>query len=42
MGGSMNIYEEDKFPWLKEEKKFIAKAIAANKILLGICLGSSL
>jgi GMP synthase-like glutamine amidotransferase len=42
MGGSMNIYEEDKFPWLKEEKNFIAKAIAANKILLGICLGSQL
>jgi len=42
MGGSMNIYEEDKFPWLKEEKNFIAKAIAANKILLGVCLGSQL
>jgi len=42
MGGSMNIYEEDKFPWLKEEKKFIAKAIADHKILLGICLGSQL
>jgi GMP synthase-like glutamine amidotransferase len=42
MGGSMNIYEEDKFPWLREEKNFIAKAIAANKILLGVCLGSQL
>jgi GMP synthase-like glutamine amidotransferase len=42
MGGSMNIYEEEKFPWLKEEKNFIAKAIAANKILLGVCLGSQL
>jgi GMP synthase-like glutamine amidotransferase len=42
MGGSMNIYEEDKFPWLKEEKNFIAKAIAANKIILGVCLGSQL
>ena len=42
MGGSMNVYEEDKFPWLTEEKHFIAKAIAANKILLGVCLGSQL
>jgi len=42
MGGSMNIYEEDKFPWLKKEKEFIAKAIADNKILLGVCLGSQL
>ncbi|HMB44282.1 MAG TPA: type 1 glutamine amidotransferase, partial [Candidatus Methanoperedens sp.] len=42
MGGSMNVYEEDKFPWLTEEKHFIAKAIEANKILLGVCLGSQL
>lgn len=42
MGGSMNIYEEDKFPWLKEEKNFLDKAIAANKILLGVCLGSQM
>lgn len=42
MGGSMNIYEEDKFPWLKAEKEFIAKAIEAEKIILGVCLGSQL
>ncbi len=42
MGGSMNIYEEDKYPWLREEKNFIAQAIAANRILLGVCLGSQL
>lgn len=42
MGGSMNIYEEDKFPWLREEKNFIAQAIANKKIVLGICLGSQL
>ena len=42
MGGSMNIYEEEKFPWLKEEKKFIEQAIADHKILLGVCLGSQL
>ncbi|HEY9247383.1 MAG TPA: type 1 glutamine amidotransferase [Candidatus Methanoperedens sp.] len=42
MGGSMNIYEEEKYPWLKEEKNFIAESIADNKIILGICLGSQL
>ncbi|MCE8424404.1 MAG: type 1 glutamine amidotransferase [Candidatus Methanoperedens sp.] len=42
MGGSMNIYEEEKYPWLKEEKDFIAQAIANKKIVLGICLGSQL
>jgi len=31
MGGSMNIYEEEKYPWLKREKNFIAEAISSKK-----------
>jgi GMP synthase-like glutamine amidotransferase len=42
MGGSMNIYEEEKYPWLRDEKNFIAQAIAGKKIVLGICLGAQL
>ncbi len=42
MGGSMNIYEDEKYPWLKEEKNFIAQAIANRKIILWICLCSQL
>jgi GMP synthase-like glutamine amidotransferase len=42
MGGSMGVYEEDKFEWLKKEKAFIKKAIDAKKKVLGICLGSQL
>lgn len=42
MGGSMNIYEEEKYPWLASEKNFIAEAIANKKIVLGVCLGSQL
>jgi len=42
LGGPMNIYEEDRFPWLGMEKRFIAQAIAAHKKVLGICLGSQL
>lgn len=42
MGGPMNIYEEDKYPWLAREKRFIRDAIASNKIVLGICLGGQL
>lgn len=42
MGGSMNIYEEEKYPWLAQEKKFIAEAISNKKIVLGVCLGSQL
>ena len=42
MGGPMNIYEEDAYPWLRQEKAFIKEAIAAKKIVLGVCLGAQL
>lgn len=42
MGGAMSIYEEDTYPWLRAEKRLIKQAIQANKIILGICLGSQL
>jgi GMP synthase-like glutamine amidotransferase len=42
MGGPMNIYEEDRYPWLTREKAFIADAISRKKIVLGICLGAQL
>ena len=42
MGGYMNVDEEEKFPWLKEEKKFIRQAVEAGKKVIGICLGSQL
>lgn len=42
MGGPMNIYEESKYPWLAQEKKFVEQAIEKEKIILGICLGSQL
>jgi GMP synthase-like glutamine amidotransferase len=42
MGGPMNIYEEDRYPWLTWEKAFIADAIAHDKLVLGVCLGAQL
>jgi len=42
LGGPMNIYEEDRYSWLKAEKTFIARAIEENKRTLGICLGAQL
>lgn len=42
MGGPMNIYQEDSYPWLSKEKDYIRAAIAAGKIVLGICLGAQL
>ena len=42
MGGGMSVYEEDKFPWLTGEKRFIEQTIRRDKALLGICLGAQL
>lgn len=42
MGGPMNVYEEDKYPYLKEEDKLIKEAAKINMPYLGICLGAQL
>lgn len=42
LGGPMNIYEEQEYPWLADEKQFIKEAIANRKAVLGICLGAQL
>ena len=42
MGGPMNIYEEEQYPWLAKEKVFIKDAIAKGKTILGVCLGAQL
>jgi len=42
MGGPMGVYDEDIYPWLAAEKSFIADTIAANKKIIGICLGAQL
>ncbi len=42
MGGPMNIYQDAEYPWLAEEKRFIASTIEAGKLVLGVCLGSQL
>jgi len=42
MGGPMNIYQEELYPWLRQEKACIKEAIAAGKTVLGVCLGAQL
>lgn len=42
MGGPMNIYEDDRYPWLVAERRFIRAAVASGKKILGICLGAQL
>lgn len=42
LGGPMNIYEEDSYPWLRGEKALIKEAIEGGRVVLGICLGAQL
>jgi GMP synthase (glutamine-hydrolysing) len=42
MGGPMSVGDHELFPWLEKEKELISKAIAKNKMILGICLGAQL
>jgi len=42
LGGPMNVYEEDAYPFLKDEDRFIRKIIIEEIPLLGICLGGQL
>jgi GMP synthase-like glutamine amidotransferase len=42
MGGPMSIYDDDQYPYLPREKAFIRAALAAGKMVIGICLGAQL
>ena len=42
MGGPMGVYQEDEYPWLRAEKRFIEAVIARGALVLGVCLGSQL
>lgn len=42
MGGYQHAWEEDKHPWLKPEKKYLAEAIRQGKTVLGLCFGAQL
>ena len=38
----MGVNDGDRFPWLVQEKRFIAEFIKTGKPVLGICLGAQL
>ncbi len=42
MGGPMNVYEEEKYPFLRNETQLLKKAIAADLPVMGICLGAQM
>jgi len=41
-GGTMSVYEEKRFPWLKSEKDFVARSIESGKAVVGLCFGAQL
>lgn len=42
MGGPMNVYQEDKYPFLKTDLYYIEEALRLNLPMLGFCLGAQL
>jgi GMP synthase (glutamine-hydrolysing) len=42
MGGPMGVYEQDRYPFLRDEMSLIECALRESKPILGICLGSQL
>src|SRR5581483_11740774 len=42
MGGPMGVYEEDRYPWLRQEDALLKTTIQRDVPTLGICLGSQL
>ncbi len=42
MGGPMNVYEDDRYPFLREEIAFLCEALRLGVPVLGICLGAQL
>ena len=42
LGGKMGVHDSDQYPWIIQETEFIKVAIALEKTVLGICLGSQL
>ncbi|MGC9259448.1 MAG: type 1 glutamine amidotransferase [Phycisphaerae bacterium] len=42
MGGPMGVYEEAKYPFIRDELRLITQALEHKKPIVGICLGSQL
>lgn len=42
LGGPMSVHDQDRFPWLSAEKRFVRQAAEAGRRVLGICLGAQI
>jgi GMP synthase-like glutamine amidotransferase len=42
MGGPMSVNDDDRLPWLADERRFVRQAIERGVAVLGVCLGAQL
>ena len=42
MGGTMSVNDEANYPWLRLEKRWLRRYLAAGKPAIGLCLGGQL
>ncbi|WP_350561163.1 type 1 glutamine amidotransferase [Psychrobacter sp. CAL346-MNA-CIBAN-0220] len=42
MGGPMSVHDDEKYPWLVNEKRLIKQSIDNGKTVIGVCLGAQL
>jgi GMP synthase-like glutamine amidotransferase len=42
MGGPMSVNDEERYPWLREEKALVRRAIESGRAVLGVCLGAQM
>jgi GMP synthase-like glutamine amidotransferase len=42
LGGPMNVYEDEAYPFLADETEFLRRAMAAGTVVIGVCLGAQL
>ncbi|QDZ07783.1 glutamine amidotransferase [Sphingomonas panacisoli] len=42
MGGPMGVYDIDHYPWLNDEIAVLRRRLAADRPILGVCLGGQL
>ena len=42
MGGTMSVYQEEEYPWLKPEKKFVRTVLELGNPVFGSCFGGQI
>ena len=42
LGGPVGVYEDDVYPWIRDEVALAERRLAAGRPLLGLCLGSQM